>query len=154
MRREARRGRIEAAREADRNGRSSGSHSRKDDDRERRGGTRELDAGRRDARFVLRRLELVLVVSRSLMLVLVGGVVVLMRVPNVERVGERVRPERDERRDDQRQKRHGRRDRSHEKLITEKGPLRNGGGMMAILFAPAPRLRAPFSVVTVDGTVL
>lgn len=51
-----------------------------------------------------------IVVSRSLMIVLVGVGIVLMSVPKVERVGERVRPERDERRDEQRQKRRGRRD--------------------------------------------
>jgi len=76
-----------------------------------------------------------LVVSRSLMVVLVGIAVVLMGMTNVERVSERVRPERDERREDESQERHGRRDRSHEKLITEKDPLRNGGGMTTTLFA-------------------
>lgn len=76
-----------------------------------------------------------IVVIRAIMIVLVGDAAMLVRVPKVERVGERVRPERDERRDDQRQKRHGRRDRSHEKLITEKGPFRNGGGVTTSLFS-------------------
>jgi hypothetical protein len=105
---------------------------RKDEDERRESRRRQPDARGRYPRAIRRRPELVVMAAGVVVVVLEGRPVMLVVMPDLERMGEHVRTERDERGDGQRQGQCRVQGRSHGNLITEYREARKANPSVAM----------------------